>query len=135
MSAVEIRDRFHELASEVKDANGCLSVKMSDLRDRVQAGRLDEGPLAQIKRNLEMTGLAATRLERQQSEWTMVYTRDSAIGKVIAAASGALEHSAADLKAAIHSVAADQTMPSSEREELDMLRATVEQVKALVSVV
>ncbi|MEU0504237.1 hypothetical protein [Nocardia sp. NPDC005998] len=125
-----------ELAGHVEQAGGCLSVQMYDLRDRVQAGRLDGGPIGMIKHNLDQAGLAATFLTRQQYDWTMVFTRSSAIGQVVLAAAGGEEHSAESLRTAIEKlVTSDTAMRSSEREELEALRATVDQVKALVSAV
>ncbi|WP_159080789.1 hypothetical protein [Nocardia suismassiliense] len=133
---MEILGNFAELAVHVEKAGGCLSVQMYDLRDRVQAGRLDDGPIGQIKHNLDQAGLAATTLTRQQYDWTLVYTRRSPIGQVILAAAGGYEHSDETLRAAIKTlVDSDTAMQSSEREELEGLRATVDQIKALVSAV
>ncbi|MBF6302252.1 hypothetical protein IU459_32635 [Nocardia amamiensis] len=136
MSAVEILGNFAELATRVEKAGGCLSVQMYDLRELVQAGRLDDGPIGQIKHNLDQAGLAATTLTRQQNDWTLVYTRHSPIGQVILAAGGGHEHSDETLRTAIKKlVASDTAMQSSDREELDALRATVDQIKALVSAI
>lgn len=134
MSAVEILGNFAQLATHVEKAGGCLSVQMYDLRDRVLAGRLDDGPIGQIRHNLDHAGLAATALTRQQDDWTLIYTRNSAIGDVILAAAGGSEHSDEVLRWAIKKlVASDPGIQSSDREELTVLRATVDQMKALVS--
>jgi hypothetical protein len=133
MSAKEIKANFAELASRVDEAGGCLSVNMGELRDLIQAGRLDGGPIGQIEHNLAQADLAATELTRSQYDWTLVYATHSPVGRVIVAAQGGEEHSHSDLREAIRELAnSDTDLRSQEREELDGLRATVDQIKALV---
>jgi hypothetical protein len=134
MSAIEIKKNFEELADRVKDADGCLSLTMGDLRDLIQAGRLDSGPISQITHNLEQAGLAAIPLTRSQGDWTLVYAKQSVVGRVIIAAQGGSQDSADDLRKGVKELAAlDSGLHAEERDELATLRATLDQIKALVS--
>jgi hypothetical protein len=130
MSAIEIKKNFDELADRVKDAEGCLSPRMGELRDLIQAGRLDSGPINHITHNLEQAGLAAIPLTRSQYDWTLVYAKRSVVGRVIIAAQGGGQHSADDLRKGVKKLAA---LNSAERDELATLRAALDQIKALVS--
>ncbi|GAA5084046.1 hypothetical protein [Nocardia iowensis] len=134
MSALEIRTNFERLAERVDEAGGLLSVRMGELRDLVQAGRLAPGPIGQVKHNLDRVGLAAPGLSHSHNDWALVYRRSSSIGNVIAAAKGDTEHAVDDLRAAIKEVAAsDAELATDKNEELEELRATVDQIKALVA--
>jgi hypothetical protein len=134
MSVIEIRKNFDGLAARVAEAGGCLSVKMAELRQLVQAGRLDAGPIGQIEHNLAQHGLGYTPLSRSQEEWALIYTRPSTIARVIVAAQGGGERADEELRAAVRELAAsDANLRSEQMEELESLRATVDQIKALVT--
>lgn len=136
MSAIEILGNFAHLADRVAKAGDCLSVPMYELREHVHAGRLDDGPIGQISYNLEQAGLAATALTRQQDDWVLVFTRDSLIGQVIRAATGRASNSDELLRKAITSiVTSDSAMHFGAVEELAALRATIDQMKALVAAI
>ncbi|WP_454195211.1 hypothetical protein [Nocardia sp. Marseille-Q1738] len=134
MSAKEIQENFSDLAERVDAAGGALATDMGELRDLVQAGRLAPGPISQIEHNLERVGLAATELTQSQWAWTLVYRTSSPVGRIIDAAHGGTEHSHTDLFKAIKEVAAKDAA-ANQTEELDSLRATVEQIKALVTAI
>ncbi|MEV0855108.1 hypothetical protein [Nocardia fluminea] len=107
---------------------------MGELRDLVQAGRLDRRPLSQIEHNLEQAGLGSAELTTSQWNWTLVYRTSSPIGRVIAAARGGSEHSDVDLFEAVAAAAATDTT-TDQADELESLRATIGQIKALVTAV
>jgi hypothetical protein len=134
MSALEIRGNFEELAQRVDSAGGAVSVEMSELRELVQAGRLAPGPLSQIEHNLDQAGLASTELTTSQWNWALIYRTSSPIGRVVDAARGGSEHSHTDLFNAI-SAAAEKDAAADRADELDSLRATIDQIKALVTAV
>lgn len=134
MDAREIRTNFEKLAAEVRAADGYLSVRMGTLRDRVGARRLDGGPVQQIKYNLDEVGLRATNLTTAQEDWALVYDTTSPMGRVIASARGDTPQADEHLREAIRELArSDVELRTQERDELEQLRATVEQIRALIS--
>lgn len=135
MDAKEIRKNFQDLASDVRDTGCCKSVQMSDLRDRVGAGRLDDGPVRQIKLNLRYAGLGIVHEGHIGSDWALIYTTDSPVGRIVTAARGETEHASEQLCAAIKEQAklATGQLEEVQRDELEQLRGTMEQIRALVS--
>ena len=54
----------------------------------VGAGRLDWGPINQIRVNLERCGLASTELVREQGAYALIYDPSRPLGQLIRASSG-----------------------------------------------
>jgi hypothetical protein len=135
LDARKIRENFEGLAKEVKEAEGYKSVQMSRLRDLIGAGRLDAGPVQQIDHNLVGVGLRSTPLTHSGSDWVLVYDASSAMGRVITAAHGDMQDADEHLREAARELArSDAELRTKEQDELEQLRATVEQIRALVSV-
>jgi hypothetical protein len=135
LDARKIRENFEGLAKEVKEAEGYKSVQMSRLRDLIGAGRLDDGPVQQIQHNLSAVGLRFTGLTHSGSDWVLVYDASSAMGRLITAAHGTTQDSDERLREAARELArSDAQLRTKEQDELEQLRATIEQIRALVSV-
>src|SRR5260370_39870255 len=108
---------------------------MSRLRDLIGARRLDAGPVQQIRHNLVGVGLRSTPLTHTVSDWGLVYDTSSAMGRVITAAHGDTQDADERLREAARELArSDAGLRTKEQDELEQLRATVEQIRALVSV-
>ncbi len=132
--AKTIKERFADLASEVREGGGCRSVTMGDLRDMVGAGRLDSGPVIEIGFNLRHVGLRSGRLSTHQDDWVLVYDVASPVGRIVTAAQGGMADADEHLRDAAKELARSEAkLRSEERDELEQLRATVEQIRALVS--
>jgi hypothetical protein len=131
----EIYQHFKQIAEEVADGNEALSVWMDRLREAIGAGRLAAGPVAQITYNLERHGLgsAPSSLPTNSGASVLLYKKDTPLGRVIAAAAGTDPDSASQLRSALAEMGKG-AMSREEVEELEGLRDTLNQVRALLGV-
>ena len=101
------------------------------------AGRLAPGPCSQIAYNLDRHGLGSSpqQLPTDASAWVLLFTKASPTGRVVDAAAGESQDSADQLRRALRSYApaAQPGLSTEDRDELERLRDTVEQIKALLS--
>lgn len=133
MTAVDIKENFEALQARVRAAGGLCSVQMGELRRLVEAGRLDDGPRRQIQSNLQQCRLGSTELTKSQDDWVLLYDLDSPFRDLMLAVRGGFERADEMLRGAIKSLAQqDPKLASGDREELDVLRATLDQIRALV---
>lgn len=136
LTAEQVRQNFEAIKDEVAKNDGLKSYVMGALRDAVGAGRLDYGPINQIKVNLERCGLASTEMEREQTAHTLIYDPHRPLGRLIRACAGDQADSDAQVRRALTDVLNDPATNSPAgdiTQERDALRDTLLQVRALVS--
>ena len=93
-------DTYEELAALVDKSGSVLAVTMGQLRVVHQAGKLGVTVVANIHDRLESLGLghAPSDLPRDQSAWSLIFRKGSAVARLISAAHYIDEKSATTLR-------------------------------------